>query len=55
MPAFEHDFEQDAPVADATPEATKALQPADISLKWVLFHLGRSGQNPRLVARRNPL
>src|SRR5271170_3700623 len=54
LPAFEHNFEQNSPVAYPTAEARKALQPTDVTVKRVLLHLRQSGQNARLVARWNP-
>jgi hypothetical protein len=39
MPLFEDYFEQDSPGAYTTAKAWETLEPADIALKWILFHL----------------
>jgi len=51
---LKYDFEQDPPVTHAAAKTGKPLQFADVTLKWVLFHLRQSGQDAHLVARRNP-
>jgi hypothetical protein len=55
MPAFDDDLKQDAPVAYAAAITRKALQFADVPLKWILLHLREDGHDARLVARRNSL
>ncbi len=55
VPTFGNNFEEHAPVTDATAETGKALQLADVALKWILLHSRQSSQYARLVARRNRL